>query len=196
MNITTLTPEELEFFSSLNDPMTIGELCEYLPWIRVGIRLDDNTLVGSITLFNINGFSHKAEFGMHIIHPKGTLVAAKAAKQFIKEAFERLNLNRIYARVHHDNTQCLNCIERFGFKFEGTERQSLLVCGKYKDILVYSILKSDIERGGLRVNRKQKLTKVRLEQRKYDLQAYILYGISRLQKRFIKNRPIDKPRPN
>ena len=143
MKTTLLSPEELEYIDNLDDPQTLGEICEYLPCIRVGIRLDDNTLLGTMTLFNINPQSHKAEFGMHILDSRGTLGAAREAKKFLKEAFERLNLNRIYIRVHYDNERCLSCVKRFGFRYEGTERQSLLVCGEYKDILVFSILREE-----------------------------------------------------
>ena len=160
MKTTLLSPEELQYIDSLDDPQTLGEICEYLPCIRVGIRLDDNTLLGTMTLFNINPQSHKAEFGMHIIDSRGTLGAAAEARKFIKEAFERLDLNRIYIRVHHDNKRCLSCVKRFGFQFEGTEKQSLLVCGEFKDIHVYSILRSDFERSGLNEFQKQKESEV------------------------------------
>jgi RimJ/RimL family protein N-acetyltransferase len=148
MKVTHLTPEEQEFIKGQNDPLLLGERCEYLPWFIVGIRLDDNTLVGTMILFNISGQSKKAEIGMNIFNSRGTLIAYKAFKEFVKESFERLNLNRIYAKVHSDNKRCISCLKRSGFFYEGTEREALLVDGVYKDVLIFSQIRKDLERGG------------------------------------------------
>jgi RimJ/RimL family protein N-acetyltransferase len=154
MKLVPLNQEEMDYVDSLDDSMTMGEICSYLPWLRVGIKTNDDELVGTLTLFNINGHSHKAEFGIHIFNPKGTLLTIRAFREFIKEAFQRLDLNRIYARIHHDNERCLRCAEYVGFRYEGTEKQSLLVCGKYKDVIVMAILKEEFKRGGQNVVRK------------------------------------------
>lgn len=147
MKITLLTPAELEFFDSVDNPHMLGEIYPHLSRLKVGIRTDENDLIGTMSLFNINGKSHKAEFGIHIYNFKNTFICHgvyKVFKEFIEESFERLNLNRIYARVHQDNKLCLLCAKKIGFKYEGTERQSFLACGEYKDILVFSILKNEI----------------------------------------------------
>lgn len=145
MKITFLTPEEQKYIDSIKDPFLVGERCNYLPWWRFGIRLNDNTLVGSIIIFNISGESRKAEIGMHIFDSRGTLVAYKAFREFVKEVFNRLDLNRIYVKIHSDNKRCLSCIKRAGFIYEGTERQALLVDGQYKDIMVFSQIKNDMK---------------------------------------------------
>lgn len=146
MKLTFLTQEEEENLPNKN-PFLMGERCEYLPWFLLGIRLDDNTLVGTLMIFNINGISRKAEIGMNVFHPRGTLIAYKAFRELVNESFKRLNLNRIYVRVHSDNARCLSCIKRSGFIFEGKERQALYIDGKFKDIMVFSQIRDDFERG-------------------------------------------------
>jgi len=159
MKLTFLTPKEEENLPNKN-PFLMGERCEYLPWFLLGIRLDDNTLVGTLMLFNINGISRKAEIGMNVFHPRGTLVAYKAFRELTQEAFKRLELNRIYVKIHSDNKRCLSCIKRTGFIFEGVERQALLIDGKYKDIVVFSRIKSDFERGDQKCQQATKLLRL------------------------------------
>jgi RimJ/RimL family protein N-acetyltransferase len=123
-----------------------GEIRLDLPRLQVSVKLNDDTFVGSFLLFNIDKENHKAEFGIHIFEPRGTLIAAKAFRKFAKDVFEAFELNRIYARIHADNKRSLSCAERIGFEYEGTEKQSLFCCGKFKDVVVMSILKGDFEK--------------------------------------------------
>jgi RimJ/RimL family protein N-acetyltransferase len=97
-------------------------------------------------VFNIQPAHRKAEFGIFIFDPRGRALVAPAFKQFIKDAFGRLNLNRIYARIHSDNEKSLDCAEAAGFVYEGTERQSLFCCGRFKDVVVMSLLREEFER--------------------------------------------------
>ena len=150
MKLTELTNEEKEYIDNIDDPITVTEIYPcFPPPIRLGIRLNDDALVGTIILFNINGKCRKAEIGIHIFDPRGTLIGYKVLKRFIAEAFKNLPLNRIYARIHSDNERCLRCAKYIGFQQEGTERQSLFVCDKFKDIVVMSILKDDIQKEGI-----------------------------------------------
>jgi RimJ/RimL family protein N-acetyltransferase len=144
MKLEILTPEEERIIDELNDPFMIGETCLYLPRIKVGIKLDDGTLVGMLILFNVQFDHRKAEFGIQIIDSRGTLLAVKAFKQFIKDVFEWGNLNRVYSRIQHDNERCLSCAKRVGFQYEGTERRSLFVNGVWKDVVVMSILREEV----------------------------------------------------
>jgi RimJ/RimL family protein N-acetyltransferase len=117
--------------------------------IRVGIRLDDNTLIGVMSLFNVNPLSRKAEFGLTVFKLNTFLYHAMypEVRTFLEECFKRLDLNRIYVKIHSDNTRCLSSAKKMGFRYEGTEKQSLLVCGKYKDIVTMAILKNEFFEG-------------------------------------------------
>jgi RimJ/RimL family protein N-acetyltransferase len=149
MKTTLLTPEELTTFENHFDPMTRTEIYSRTPMIRVGIRLDDNTLIGVMSLFNVNPLSRKAEFGLTVFKLNTFLCRAmyKEVRQFLEECFNRLDLNRIYIKVHSDNARCLSSAEKMGFQYEGTEKQSLFVCGKYKDIVTMAILKNEFFEG-------------------------------------------------
>lgn len=147
MILTILTPEEEQLFDNLPDPLFISEVHEDMQRYKVGIKLDDGTLVGMMILFNISETHQKAEFGIRIIESRGVPVAAKAFVGFISDIFNKTPLNRIYMRIHSDNKRCLSNAERIGLRYEGTEREALCIDGKFKDVIVMSVLRSDYERG-------------------------------------------------
>jgi ribosomal-protein-serine acetyltransferase len=67
----------------------------------------------------------------------------ESVKLLVKFAFEELNINRIQIRCAVGNTQSSNISKKLGFKFEGIEREGeLFPDGSFKDLEVYSILKS------------------------------------------------------
>jgi len=57
--------------------------------------------------------------------------------------FEELNLNRIWLRVYDTNPRARKAYEKAGFVYEGTLRQAEYKHGRYIDVHVMSILKSD-----------------------------------------------------
>jgi len=70
-------------------------------------------------------------------------IMTESVKLLVKFAFEELNINRIQIRCAVGNTQSSNIPKKLGFKFEGIEREGeLFPDGSFKDLEVYSILKS------------------------------------------------------
>jgi len=62
----------------------------------------------------------------------------------VNYGFKNLNLNRIYLRVFETNARAIHCYEKAGFKHEGRLRQACFLDGEYKDVLMMSILKSEL----------------------------------------------------
>jgi RimJ/RimL family protein N-acetyltransferase len=148
MKATLLTPEEIEFVSNINNPLTTIDVYTFFPWQRFGIRLDDGTLVGSVFLFNINLPCRKAEIGIHIFDRRGISPGGLMAfQECLRESFEKIGLNRVYGRIYPENKTCISCAEKLGFVYEGMERQALFINGKYQDLMIYSLLKSEFESG-------------------------------------------------
>jgi ribosomal-protein-alanine N-acetyltransferase len=57
--------------------------------------------------------------------------------------FKRLDLNRIEALVKPDNDASLGLLRKLGFREEGLLRQYGYWHGRYHDLAIYSILKSE-----------------------------------------------------
>src|SRR5690606_16392073 len=62
-------------------------------------------------------------------------------------AFDMLNLNRIALTVLEGNSVALRLYERLGFREEGRLRQAQYKGGRYLDVIVMSLLRSEWERG-------------------------------------------------
>jgi ribosomal-protein-alanine N-acetyltransferase len=62
-------------------------------------------------------------------------------ERVITFGFDQLQLVRIEAKCHPDNTGSYRVMEKTGMKLEGRLRHYLKVKGRYEDILVYSIIR-------------------------------------------------------
>jgi RimJ/RimL family protein N-acetyltransferase len=60
-----------------------------------------------------------------------------------RHGFETLNLNRIYLRVYADNPRARRSYEKAGFVEEGCLRESVFRHGKYGDLFIMSVLRSE-----------------------------------------------------
>jgi diamine N-acetyltransferase len=61
----------------------------------------------------------------------------------LKLAFETLNLNRVALDVYADNPRAIRCYQKTSFVLEGTKRQAMYRDGKYVDVLIMSVLRSE-----------------------------------------------------
>ncbi len=67
----------------------------------------------------------------------------EAAQAVIKYGFKTLRLHRIYARHFTRNSASGRILQKIGMKHEGTLRQAFKKWGKFEDIEVYGILRSE-----------------------------------------------------
>jgi RimJ/RimL family protein N-acetyltransferase len=61
----------------------------------------------------------------------------------VKHGFQTINLNRIYLRVLETNPRAIRAYEKAGFTHEGRQRQADFRDGRYIDLLVMSMLRSE-----------------------------------------------------
>jgi len=61
----------------------------------------------------------------------------------LKHGFHTLNLNRIFLRVYETNKGAIRSYEKAGFVHEGRMRQAQFRNGKYEDVLLMSVLRSE-----------------------------------------------------
>ena len=114
--------------------------------IIFGVALkSDNRLIGLVGLKDINYINQSAEFyiiiGDRSIWGKG--YATEATRLMFRYGFMELNLNRIQTQDMEENTGGWRADEKAGMKFEGRLRQVILRFGKYHDVRIYSILRSE-----------------------------------------------------
>ncbi len=101
--------------------------------------------VGNIGFINLEWPPRCAEFGIFIgdksLWDKG--YGTEALELLLQHGFETLNLNRIYLRVFSTNLRAVHSYEKAGFVLEGTLRQAVYRHGRYADMLIMGILRSE-----------------------------------------------------
>ena len=114
--------------------------------IIFGVALNsDNRLIGLVGLKDINYINQSAEFyviiGDRSLQGRG--YGTEATKLMIRYGFMELNLNRIQTQDMEENIGGWRADEKAGFKYEGTLREVILRFGKYNDVRIYSLLRSE-----------------------------------------------------
>jgi len=102
--------------------------------------------LGSIGLDRIDHRNQSAEYGRLLIADVADRqqgYARDASITLLRYAFTELNLNRVYLEVFADNKAAIRLYERCGFRREGTNRQAVFAGGRFRDILMMSILRCE-----------------------------------------------------
>lgn len=109
------------------------------------IRREDHRLVGAITLDNIRrGPAQTAQVGYWIgldFARQGFMAEALSAT--VRHAFVMLDLGRIEAACLPENAPSRGLLERVGFRHEGRAERYLQINGRWRDHLLYAILRGD-----------------------------------------------------
>ncbi|WNW12543.1 GNAT family protein [Pseudomonas sp. DTU_2021_1001937_2_SI_NGA_ILE_001] len=114
------------------------------PWFYTVLDAVTGKAEGMISLMSIVPAQGRIEIG-HVTFgaamqrtPKGT----EAIYLLAREAFD-LGNRRLEWKCNAHNTRSLRAAERFGFRFEGTFRQHMVVKGQNRDTAWFSILDSE-----------------------------------------------------
>jgi [ribosomal protein S5]-alanine N-acetyltransferase len=111
-------------------------------------RTQDGRMVGAVSLRDMDTHHAKAELGFWIgVEFWGCGYASEAVCRMIQFGFESLPLNRIYAHHMVRNPASARVLERAGLNVEGLLRQSVRKWGRFEDVVIRSILRSDWEAG-------------------------------------------------
>lgn len=104
-------------------------------------------LCGLIGFLNTDIVNHRTEIGYWLIPEyQGLGVMTNCVRHLCEWAFSHRGMNSIRIRCAVGNLPSNAVPRRLGFTLEGTEREGeLLTDGKYTDLHVYSILRSEIE---------------------------------------------------
>ncbi len=104
------------------------------------VKSEDQDVIGSVYLRDIDYNFKKAEFGIFFGKEYGKGYGTKAARMMLKYAFEELGLHRVYLRVFADNTRALASYKKVGFEKEGILRDDVYLNNEYKDVVWMSII--------------------------------------------------------
>ncbi|TCS40702.1 GNAT family N-acetyltransferase [Reinekea marinisedimentorum] len=93
---------------------------------------------------DLNHANHTGEIGYWMaMHCQGKGFMSAAVRKIIELGFNNFDLNRQVIRAAVDNKPSRAVAERLGFTYEGVERQSANLNGRYLDMAVYSLLKQE-----------------------------------------------------
>jgi RimJ/RimL family protein N-acetyltransferase len=107
-------------------------------------RRQDGKLAGCIGLRDIDSTHLQAELGYWIGVPYwGQGFATEAARAVVDYGFGALGLNRIYAHHMTRNPPSGRVLERIGMRWEGVLRERVLKWGRFEDVVIYAVLRSD-----------------------------------------------------
>jgi len=126
-------------------------------WIEASVNDDSKNLhliicleenhqpIGMVNLTSIDLINRKAEFSIQVgdakLHGKG--IGEQATRLILTHGFNELNLNKIYLKVIADNEKAIKLYQKIGYIEEGILKQDLFKMGKYHDVIIMAIFKSD-----------------------------------------------------
>jgi ribosomal-protein-serine acetyltransferase len=144
-------------------------LRQWLPWVDVTRSEDDgiafirstlemfaahdgftagiwhrDRVAGVIGTHRIDWRNRRVELGYWLAREfEGRGIITDACRMAITHLFREMDLNRVEIRCADGNAKSSAIPRRLGFKLEGTLRDAQLVNGRYHDLLVFGMLKSE-----------------------------------------------------
>ena len=165
INLRALEPEDLEFLFQIENNESFWEvshtqkpfskyiLKQYLESAHLDIYetkqlrfiIEENVSkkqLGMIDVFDFNPQHKRAGVGI-LIHPdfqkKG--FASEALSVLITYCFSHLQVHQLYANITSDNTNSIALFEKHKFSKIGVKQDWILSEGKYKDEILFQLIK-------------------------------------------------------
>ncbi len=101
--------------------------------------------IGNTGLHHVDPVTREAEFGIFIGEKEfwGKGLGREATLLTLQHGFDDLNLNRIYLYVFENNQRGIAAYQATGFVHEGTLREAIYKNGRYYNVHVMSVLRSE-----------------------------------------------------
>jgi ribosomal-protein-alanine N-acetyltransferase len=104
----------------------------------------EGALIGGCGLSNLNTRHGTAHIGYWIAPPYwGHGYASEAASMVIAAAFRELNLHRIHTGALPENLRSIRVLRKLGFKIEGRARHAYLLDGRYRNSVLFGLLRQE-----------------------------------------------------
>jgi diamine N-acetyltransferase len=164
-NLRALEPEDLEFLYTIENNESFWEIShtqtpfskyllkQYLENAHLDIfeakqlRLlieekSTKRQIGLIDLFDFNPQHKRAGIGI-LIHPdfQKNGFAFEALSILIDYAFKYLNLHQLYANITANNSKSISLFTKHKFKKAGIKKDWILSEGKFKDEILFQLIK-------------------------------------------------------
>lgn len=109
------------------------------------VCMDNDELLGNISLMNVSNIDKTAELGIMIGNKKyhSCGYGSEAIILLLNYAFNHINLNNIMLKVYSFNTGAIKAYEKCGFKIFGIWKNSHYFEGEYVDEIFMNVLKDD-----------------------------------------------------
>lgn len=105
----------------------------------------DRKLIGTCGFVYWNLDHRRAEIGYALSKSYWNQgLMSEAAYAVLQYGFKTMQLNRLEARCNLENIGSERVMQKIGMTYEGTIREQLLIRGEFKDIKLYSILRSEV----------------------------------------------------
>ncbi len=125
---------ELEFIRTRLAQQAVGSAIQFFVWHKG--RIAGST--GTVVIDRENG---AVEIGYMIFREfEGTGLAYRSVMALITHLVEVEGIHRIVAKVMPANTRSIDLVRRLGFTYEGVQRETYKLKGRYEDLGVHSIL--------------------------------------------------------
>jgi len=135
------------FFSPFNNVLEVKSYIEIqtsntenIVFIIFSKRLGKT--VGSCSIINIDSMSGNAEIGSvwYSNEARNTEINSAAVLLILTYLFENLHYRRIAWKCDNDNTSSIHAAESLGFEYEGTFKKHLMIKGRNRDTVWFSII--------------------------------------------------------
>lgn len=107
------------------------------------LKSENDKIIGFIILTGLKNNNKSIEFRRIVIQEKGKGFGRKAIKEVKQHCFENLNCHRLWLDVLETNESAKYLYRSEGFKEEGMLRESILVKGKFNNLIIMSILEDE-----------------------------------------------------
>ncbi len=116
------------------------------------VTLDNDTMIGSVSLEDFDFIERSALFGIFIGDEnfRNNGYGTEAIRLILDYGFNYLNLHSIRLSVFGNNERAIACYKKCGFKEVGRFREKKYVNGKYIDIVLMDILEQEFTESYIR----------------------------------------------
>ena len=113
------------------------------------IETKDGRHIGNTGLHRASSENRTADLGIMIGDKDcwGQGYGTDAVRTLLRFGFEEMNLNRVALTVYDFNERAIASYRKCGFVEEGRQRQAMYKRGRYIDVLLMSVLRSEWEAG-------------------------------------------------
>ena len=126
--------------------LALPEMYQRAEMVNWGIALADGPLLGTIRL-TLNPVDNHAELGYWVGKPFwNNGYCTEAARLVVAYGFETLDLERIYANYMARNPASGRVLIKLGMKQEGLLRRHRRKFGRYEDLVVCGMLRSEYQK--------------------------------------------------